>query len=320
MSQNKKFVDESWALWIDGNDITTIYFNEWINPKKKSYVDVAIHVRNILKSNQMNLYIPFVINEEEIFDISLKLENEKILRATFSATCLIDYKKNEFTSEIAYNGKTIDLVHLSKEFIKLKYMANGTIFTYDLSKLHQYLDNNECYFIFRIPHKSLNKLFKVKRNIKLILGRIRDAFTTPVISNKYWYSIRINEGRLIPEEINKIGSFHRQKLEKAVVSVSIDEEYEINDTNCEKIRRVEKDLYESYVPEKFNCDDSITYIWIKERKDDHKASYGFNINVSNEYISRTSLLVYIFLIMIVGILGETLWDFIKFLLELSEKL
>ena len=36
-----------------------------------------------------------------------------ILQATFSAVCIVDYKKNEHTSEIAYNGKTIDIVHIS---------------------------------------------------------------------------------------------------------------------------------------------------------------------------------------------------------------
>ena len=58
MGHSKNFVDESWAIWIDGDDTTTIYFNEWVNPKKRSYVDVAIRVRNIMQSNvNNNLFI-----------------------------------------------------------------------------------------------------------------------------------------------------------------------------------------------------------------------------------------------------------------------
>lgn len=315
MGYSKYFVDESWAIWIDGDDTTTIYFNEWLNPKKKNFVDVAIRIRNVMESTKINLYIPFKVTQEEIEDISLKLEDEKILRATFSATCIIDYKKNQYTSEIAYNGKTIDLVHLSKDFMELIDIAEGTLLTYDLTQLHKYLDNNESYFLFRIPHKSLNKLFKPKKNIHEFFERIRDAFTTPVVHDKFGYSIRINEGRLIPQEINKIGAFHRQKLKKAVVTISIDEDYELNDTNCFTIRRLEKDLYESYVPEKYKCEDVITYQWFDRRRDNYKGSFNFYFNISREHISKTSMFVYMIILLCVGIVGEILWELIIMLFE-----
>ena len=46
--------------------------------------------------------------------------------------------------------------------------------------------------------------------------RLRDLLTSPVISEKYACSVRVNESRLLPDEINQIGSFHRQKLSKVV--------------------------------------------------------------------------------------------------------
>ena len=306
MGHSKNFVDESWAIWIDGDDTTTIYFNEWVNPKKRSYVDVAIRVRNIMQSNKMNLYIPFPIDYDEIEDVSLKLDNEKILRAIFSASCIIDFKKNEHTSEIAYNGKTIDLVHLDKKLMELKNIASGTILSYSLSELHKFLDNDECYFVFRIPHKSLDKLFKPRKKVTHFFERIRDSFSTPVINEKYGLSIRINEGRLIPQEINKIGAFHRQKLKKAVVTISIDEDYELNDANCYTIRRLEKDLHESYVPEKFKCDDVITYQWLDSRKDNFRGAFNFYLNIGREHISKTSMFIYMILILFVGLVGEGL--------------
>ena len=51
--------------------------------------------------------------ENEIEDVSLPFRDTKILQATFSAACIIDFKKNVHTSEIAYNGKTVDIVHIS---------------------------------------------------------------------------------------------------------------------------------------------------------------------------------------------------------------
>ena len=35
------------AVWIDAEDTSTIHINDWLNPKGKSYVDIAIHIRGI---------------------------------------------------------------------------------------------------------------------------------------------------------------------------------------------------------------------------------------------------------------------------------
>lgn len=42
-------------------------------------------------------------------------------------------------------------------------------------------------------------------------------------------------------------------------SVSIDEAYELNDSNCYRIRRMEEDLYKDYAPHGYDCSDVITY-------------------------------------------------------------
>ena len=65
----------------------------------------------------------------------------------------------------------------------------------------------------------------------------------------------------MPERISKIGGFHRQKLKKAVVTLSIDEDYEINDVGCYRIRRLEENLYDKYLPSDYDADDVITYQW-----------------------------------------------------------
>ena len=36
--KQKKFADDGWAVWIDGDDTSTVYINDWLNPKGKSYV------------------------------------------------------------------------------------------------------------------------------------------------------------------------------------------------------------------------------------------------------------------------------------------
>ena len=313
-SRNKRFADDGWAVWINGDDNSTVYINDWLTPAGESFVDFAVRIRGVKSSAALNVYVPFSVTKDEIVDTSLNFNDEGVLRATFSAACIIDYKKNECTSEIAYNARTIDLVHISCLEYELKLLSSGTLITVDLEKLQEYLANDEAYFLWRMPHKSLNEIFKPHINVGGLLTRLRDLITTPVVSEKYGYSIRINEARLLPGEINRIGAFHRQKLKKAVITISISEDYSMNDGGCYRIRRVEKELYKDFVPECFNCDDAITYQWNQNRDTDMLGHFNFYFDVSRDYVSKMSMLIYMILLLVVGIIGGFLEDLIKFIL------
>lgn len=304
--KHKKFADDGWAVWVDGEDTSTVYINDWLNPKGKSYVDMAIRVRGIKLSKFLCVYVPFTISYEEIEDISLHFDNTKILQATFSAACIIDFKKNEHTSEIAYNGKTVDIVHISTLEYKTQNLAKGTLFTIDLANLNSFLDNDEAYFIWRMPHKTLDTIFKSRVNVDNIIDRLRDLITTPVVSEKYGYSIRINESRLLPEEITKIGVFHRQKLKKAVVTLSIDESYELNDAGCYRIRRLEENLYEDFLPKDYNCEDVITYQWQQNRDYNQQGQFNFYYNLTKNSVSKSSMFLYMLLLLAIGVFGDVL--------------
>lgn len=316
-SKNKRFADDGWAVWVNGDDNSTVYINDWLTPTGDSYVDFAVRIRGVKSSASLNVYVPFGVTKDEITDTSLNFEDEGVLRATFSAACVIDYKKNECTSEIAYNARTIDLVHISCLEYELKPLSSGTLITVNIEKLQEYLANDEAYFLWRMPHKSLNEIFKPHINVGGLLTRLRDLITTPVVSEKYGYSIRINEARLLPDEINRIGAFHRQKLKKAVITISIGEDYSMNDANCYRIRRVEKELYKDYVPECFNCDDAITYQWNQNRNTDMLGHFNFYFDVSRDYVSKMSMFIYMILLMVVGIIGGFLEDLIKLIFRIN---
>ncbi|MDD6213782.1 MAG: hypothetical protein PUB42_01135 [Firmicutes bacterium] len=315
--KNKRFADDGWAVWVNGDDNSTVYINDWLTPTGDSYVDFAVRIRGVKSSALLNVYVPFGVTKDEIIDTSLKFEDEGVLRATFSAACVIDYKKNECTSEIAYNARTIDLVHISCLEYELKPLSSGTLITVNIEKLQEYLANDEAYFLWRMPHKSLNEIFKPHINVGGLLTRLRDLITTPVVSEKYGYSIRINEARLLPDEINRIGAFHRQKLKKAVITISIGEDYSMNDANCYRIRRVEKELYKDYAPECFNCDDAITYQWNQNRNTDMLGHFNFYFDVSRDYVSKMSMFIYMILLMVVGIIGGFLEDLIKLIFRIN---
>lgn len=304
--KQRKFADDGWAVWIDGDDTSTVYINDWLNPKGKSYIDIAVRIRGVKVSKALHVYVPFAVSRDEIEDISLLFNDTKILQATFSAACIVDYKKNEYTSEIAYNGKTVDIVHISTLEYQADRLADGTLISVDLGALQQFLDNDEAYFIWRMPHKSLDEIFKPRVNMGNALARLRDLITTPVVSEKYGYSIRVNESRLLPEEITRIGAFHRQKLKKAVITLSIDENYELNDSGCYRTHRLEENLYEDYLPKDYNREDVITYQWNQNREYNLQGQFNFYYTISKNSVSRGSMLLYIILLLTIGIFGDLL--------------
>ncbi len=312
--KEKKFADDGWAVWIDGDDTSTVYINDWLNPKGKSFVDMAVRIRGVKLSKLISVYVPFAVSRDEIEDVSLLFNDTKILHAIFSSACIVDYKKNEHTSEIAYNGKTVDIVHISTLDYQVQQLDEGTLISVSLEKLQPFLDNDEAYFIWRMPHKSLDEIFKKRVDMENVLTRLRDLIMTPVISEKYGYSIRINESRLLPEEITKIGVFHRQKLKKAVITLSVCENYEINDSGCYRIHRLEEKLYGDYLPKGYDSDDVITYHWHQNRNDNLQGQFNFYYNLTKESISRGSMFLYMTLLMAIGVIGNLiasyLWELI----------
>lgn len=315
--KQRKFADDGWAVWVDGEDTSTVYINDWLNPKGKSYVDIAIRIRGVRDSKALHVYIPFAVYRDEIEDVSLLFNDTKILQATFSAACIVDYKKNEHTSEIAYNGKTVDVVHFSTLDYQAEVLADGTLISIDLGALRQFLDNDEAYLIWRMPHKTLNEIFKPRVNVGNLLERLRDLITTPVVAEKYGYSVRINESRLLPEEITRIGGFHRQKLKKAVIMLSIDENYEINDAGCYRIRRLEENLYKEYLPRNYKGDDVITYQWQQNRDHNLHGHFNFYYSISKNSVNGGSMTLYMILLMIISVAGEILADLFKALIGMA---
>ena len=304
--KQRKFADDGWAVWVDGDDTSTVYINDWLNPKGKSYVDLAVRIRGVKASKSLHVYVPFAVSPEEIEDVSLLFHDTKILQATFSAACIVDYMKNAHTSEIAYNGKTVDIVHISTLEYEAQLLAEGTLINISLDDLHPFLDNDEAYFIWRMPHKSLNEIFRPRVNMENVLGRLRDLITTPVVSEKYGYSIRVNESRLLPLEITKIGVFHRQKLKKAVITLSLHEDYEINDSGCYRIHRLEENLYVDYLPKDYKLEDVITYHWHQNREQNLQGQFNFYYSIAKDSVSRGSMFLYMVLLLAIGIFGDLL--------------
>jgi hypothetical protein len=108
----------------------------------------------------------------------------------------------------------------------------------------------------------------------------------------------------LPEEITRIGMFHRQKLKKAVITLSVDENYELNDAGCYRIRRLEENLYRNYLPKDYQCEDVITYQWNQSREDNYQGQFNFYYSITRDSVSKASMLLYMILLFAVGVLGD----------------
>ena len=315
-SKKRKFADDGWALWIDGDDKSTIYINDWINPKGRSYVDVSVRVYGAKETKTVNFFVPFEISDNEITDLSYMLSDSSTLRALFNTNGKVDYKKTKYTSELRYDNRNVSLINLTNEFMKVKKLSCGTVITVDFEFISNFITSNEAYLIFRIPHKTLDKIFAPVIDVRSVFGRINSLIQSPIISEKYGYSIRINEPRVLPQEINEIEVLQEQRIRKTLVTISIGEEYELNDSNCYRIRRLEEELNRNYAPEGYNCSDAITYLWIDEREFDLNAHYNFYFKMEHHEISKISMFVYLFIVLATSALGGAIYDLFKLIFGL----
>ena len=310
-NKKKKFADDGWALWIDGDDRSTIYLNEWINPKGKSYVDISVRVYGAKGTKTVNFFVPFAIDANEICDLSYMLASPSALRALFNTNGKVDLEKTKYTSELRYDNRMVSLINLSDEYVKVERVSYGTTISVDFKFIGDCITCDEAYLIFRIPHKTLDKIFDAKMGVKHILGKMKSLIQSPIISEKYGYSIRINEARLLPSEINEIEVLQEQRIRKALVTISLADEYEMNESTCYRIRRLEADLNRDYAPQGYDCSDAITYHWVEERTFDMKAHYNFYFTMEHNSISKLSVFMYLLIILLCGAFGSALYDLVK---------
>ena len=315
-SKKRKFADDGWALWIDGDDRSTIYLNEWINPKGKSYVDVSVRVYGAKETKAVNFFVPFEVERNEITDLSYMLADSSALRALFNTNGKVDSEKTKYTSELRYDNRNVSLINLTNEFTEVKKVSYGTVITVDFEFIKTFITSEEAYLIFRIPHKTLDKIFAPVIDVGSMFARINSLIQSPIISEKYGYSIRINEARLLPPEINEIEVLQEQRIRKALVTISLGDEYEMSDSTCYRIRRLEAELNRNYAPEGYDCFEAITYQWVEERNSNMKAHYNFYFTMEHNEISKMSMLVYLFMVLLIGALGGAIYDLFKLLFGL----
>ena len=84
----------------------------------------------------------------------------------------------------------------------------------------------------------------------------------------------------------------------------MDENYELNDSGCYRIRRLEENLYREYLPSDYQTEDVITYQWNQNRGDNFQGQFNFYYSITRNYVSRGSMLLYMILLLSLGVFGD----------------
>lgn len=310
-SKIRHFEDDGWAVWIDGDEKSTVYFNEWINPSGRNYVDVGIRMYGAQKASEVSVYIPFDVTSNEIEDLSPNLTDETILRGLFNNRCSVNDFGEKGIFEVTYGRHILNIIKFTELSFNVSKLSFGAKLTINLFEIQEKITGKELYVIFRVPHKSMDRIFEKKKEMHSPVNKIHEAITSPMVTEKYGYAIRINEARLLPPEISNIETLHQQNLRKALISISIDENYELNDFNCYKIRHLETQLYDGYAPQGFDCNPAINYQWVEERDADMKAHFNFYFDISRSTVSKKSLTLYFLIVLASSLVGNTIYGLLS---------
>lgn len=306
-----QFADDGWAIWLDGDEKSTIYMNNWLNLKGGNYVDIGVRIYGTHLTRNLKIYTPFKVELDEIEDLSGKLHDPDVLRGVFNSFCEMKSHMNSYISEINYEGIPIDLIRLDTELVTIEDISEGSLIIVDFDQIKEHFNNEEGYILFRLPHKSLDKLFSTKMSVDTGL---KTLVTSPMLEYEYDFSTRINDARLLPPQISNSKELHSQNHKKVLITLSVEEWLNVDSSNCYRVSRVEKNLLGDYVPKSHHAESSITYQWLEKRGDNRKTHYNFHFDISHSSVSKRSIFAYLAILVCTSIVSNTLYEILKTLI------
>lgn len=271
--RQKTFVNDGFAVFAVGIKTQCkcdVHVNEWMSPSTINFIDFGVRIYDAGQVKKLGIYVPFEIDITEIIDLSESLCNEKVARGIFNTICSIKQSGDNPIIEIEYNGRKENLIKFCQDDLTIRKLSSGTIIYFNIASLHTLLTQTELYIRFRLPHKSISNLFLT------VPWSIKSLFESPVEKYQYNYVMKINEVRSLPFEVRCIPELANQKIDKIIVTLTTNEQYDVNDSDCYKVRQLEEDLYSTYVPNDFLCSNAVVYQWLIE----NKVHYNFNFTIT----------------------------------------
>lgn len=313
---NIHVADDGYAVWTipvnGGNNDAPIdvHINQWVMREKNNirvYVDFGIRVYSAKNVSEICFYLPCDIEMQDIRDLSLLLKDANIARGVFNTNCSIRNNDINGIVELKYNTHDSNIFELPKNIKKLN---NGIIITFDVLTISKKLTKDELYIRFRIPNKKEEEFLAEKSNALDSFARI---LSSPILHEKYLYTIRVNEMRSLPEQIRFNTLVQNQKILKIILTVCANGPFTVDPSTCYKTRVIEKELYKDYVPKSFDLDRCMVNQWMQEKASFNH--YNFTCIFCKEEVNKRSLLLYAFFVICLSALGGALVELVKILLN-----
>ena len=303
----RNIIDDGYAVWLieqnKGVSFLDIHINEWFSYKEQTYLDMGLRVYNANNVNGICLFFPFCIAKNEIIDLFNLISVPEIASDIFNTICAVSPLKVSHVSNLEYNGRKENAIEffniLSTETV-IDKQRTGTIICFDLSSIHDILTSAEVYIRFRVPHKSVNDLFKSDVKLSYIIS----CLSTPESEFEYIFVNRFNDIRNLPEIIKRYLSDNNHKIKKIITSISIPKDMDIDDSKCYKIRKLENISLSKYIPCSFRSEDTLAFQWLSENKE-HYYSY-FKMNKKSYKFIR--VIVYVLIVIMLSCFGSALWQ------------
>jgi hypothetical protein len=77
---------------------------------------------------------------------------------------------------------------------------------------------------------------------------------------------------------------------------------------------LEENLYDGFLPNKYNCEDIITYQWQQNREDNLRGHFNFYYNIAKNSVSKSSMFFYMVLLLALSVVGDLLAELVKMLI------
>lgn len=243
-----------------------VHINLWTEYAKKDtpFLDIGIMINNPSQINQLYLFIPFIVETENLTDLGDILTDNQVLNAIFNKNFSVRTYPTSKHTEVFHSSdsskKEFDLYSLdiSRDITIIK-KYDGTILTFSFNNISQGIkeDNHKCYIRFRITTENLTELTKPYK-VDTIDKLVNNVFTITRIIDFRFNNNRSLDKSLLEEMYSgenqclPLTSIHFLLLTEAKV--------DILQNNYASARDLEKHIWKKYLLDK-EIGDIVAYHW-----------------------------------------------------------
>ena len=280
------------------------------------YLDIGIKIENYHSLENFIFYCPFTLKEDDIIDLSNKLETKNNANIIFNTECDIQTKDNYTIIELTDKSERL-LVFPLKQVVGDVYELGvespetGTKLLFKFKEFLNYINNvNELnnlkvvYIRFRIKNSSLNK--QIFFDSEPLNKSFESAFSgTRIIDFK------INEKRNIERDIRAKIIVEKQKwitLQNVHFLVMVPSSYDLTSfyNSPMTCRELEENLWDDYLNTRinFNKVHVLAYHW---KNSEPKEDFSCLVKINYSKAKRITILAYALSVVALGIISSAIF-------------